>query len=233
MVLGDRLRRAAGPLGLCMVIGCGSVDPEVKEARDVGHEACNRYIDCVLEVTPEAVAPVLMSYGPEGDCWDTEDLTVLDICRRACTQGIEGLGKLHPDVGACGQCQVDEHCAEVERRSHCEPASNRCVTCLEDDHCAEGFCHPELNACVLCVSDSDCASHACDPKTHSCVGCLTDEHCGTGFCNTDKQLCAECDWDPDCPEGRCDLESEQCVECLGEGDCTTLEDCVEHKCVAK
>lgn len=238
---------------LIAVAGCGtSVDPAVKEAKDAGHEACDRYLDCVLEVTPEIVGPTLMAYGPEGECFNTEDLGVIDICTRACAQGRKGLGELYTDIGACGECQNDEHCAEAEHKNRCDVKSNECVTCLVDGDCAEGVCHPTLHACVRCADDGDCPDGACDPGSNTCVGCLTDEHCPGGacdveanncvgcrtdehcpggVCDVEAQTCVACLADADCDGGRCDVPAAKCVGCLDEGDCTDLEDCMNQQCI--
>ena len=219
-------------LWLLTAAGCGtSVDPAVKEAKDVGHEACDRYIDCLLEVTPEAVGPTLASYGPEGECWNTNDLQVLDICMRACAQGREGIGKIYPDVGECGECQNDDHCAEVENKSRCDVKDNECVTCLVNGDCANNLCHPSEQACVECVEDADCPGGACDPDNYRCVGCLGDNHCDGGVCDVEAQECVGCLANNDCPEGGCDLEVRQCVECLDEADCVATADCMNQRCV--
>ncbi len=258
MSLVDR-RRGRGLLAACVLLIAGSVcgtdvDPAVKEAKDAGHEACNRYIDCTLEVTPEVIGVALMAYGPEGECWNTNDLQVLDICTRACEQGREAIGKVYTDVGECGQCLTDDHCVDFENRNHCDTESNECVTCLLDDDCATGRCHPTKQACVPCVIDDDCPGGACDPETSACVGCLDDMHCeSAGVCDVEVQTCVSCLVDEDCSAGGCKVETNQCVECqadkhcaegvcdvpnarcvgcLEKADCGILENCVDQLCMA-
>lgn len=219
-------------LGGALFVGCGDgVSGPVRDAKEAGHEACNRYIDCVLEVTPEAIAPILLSYGPEGECWNTSDLQVLDICKRACEAGREGLEPLAPDFGACGECTEDLHCDDSDE-PRCYTKDHVCVECVVDGDCgADELCHPTEHSCVACVDDGDCPGGACDPDGFVCVGCRTDQHCATGVCDSDAMECVECEISSDCAEGVCDQEANACVGCLDESDCTPVEDCMNQQCV--
>ena len=87
-----------------------------------------------VEASPQAIAPILLSYGPEGECWKTSDLQVLDICRRACDAGREALEPLAPDFGACGECTEDLHCDDSDQ-PRCETDENVCVECISDGDC--------------------------------------------------------------------------------------------------
>jgi hypothetical protein len=219
-------------LGALILAGCGDgVSTPVKDAKEAGHEACDRYIDCALEASPQAIAPILLSYGPEGECWKTSDLQVLDICKRACDAGREALEPLAPDFGACGECTEDLHCDDSDQ-PRCETDENVCVECISDGDCNGELCHPDEHTCVACVGDADCPGGACDPESFACVGCLTDEHCGAGVCDVEVMQCVGCQITPDCSEGVCNTETQTCVGCLVETDCGSwVEDCIDQQCV--
>ncbi|MBA3549338.1 MAG: hypothetical protein H0T76_22930 [Nannocystis sp.] len=242
--------------GLLFFVACGGGGDEgasaVDVAREAGKDACRRYLDCVLEAAPEAVAALLPSYGPDGECWASDDIEVLDICTTACIKSREGYTALFEDIAACGECQDDNHCAEAAGRPRCDPQSHACVACLYRSDCSEGSCNTETHACVECTANADCEGGACLKDTNlcvecvekadcdggacltasnQCVECLVDTDCESGVCDVDKMICGECKFKVQCPGGACDYETNTCVDCLGDPDCDAGQTCVNKSCV--
>lgn len=231
--------------------GGGGGDSALEVAREAGKDACRRYLDCVLEASPEAVAALLPSYGPDGECWTSDDIEVIEICTTACTKAREGYTELFDDIAACGECQDDSHCAEATGRSRCDPQTHACVACLYKSDCSEGSCNSEThvcvecianadcdggacikdtNLCVECVVNADCDGGACLTSTNQCVECLADGDCPSGICHVDVMQCGECLLKAHCPGGACDLTTNSCVDCLADADCDAGQTCVNKSC---
>lgn len=217
-------------LWLLAAASCGgSGDAALEEAKDAGREACDRYLDCSLAVAPESVAALLPSYGPEGSCWDSDDAKAVEICTSACKKSRDGLGKLFPKAGECGQCDVDAHCVDYNDGPRCDTKRHACVDCLEDADCPAGRCDGETNTCVDCLEDGDCAV-ACDVEARTCVDCLQDADCSAGVCDEPNQACVGCLAAVDCPGGFCDYDAQVCVECFADIQCAGGKRCVANKC---
>lgn len=68
-------------------------------------------------------------------------------------------------------CAVDDDCAGVAGRPHCDPVDATCVGCTSGDQCP-----------------ADAA--ICDAETRSCRGCTADDQCASGVCIEATGLCA-------------------------------------------
>lgn len=87
-----RTRSSFVPFGLVVVsaaFGCGPQQSDV----------CAEYVDCATTVIPEGAAALLAAYGPEGSCWEDQDL--VKTCNQACRTGLEDTWKLYPKQDAC------------------------------------------------------------------------------------------------------------------------------------
>ena len=209
--------------GVLLVAACApdeaAPDSPLEADREAGRAACRRYLDCVLEATPEVVASLLPSYGPEGDCWMSEDLDVIELCTTACNKALEGYVELYKDIAACGECQDDTHCAGAAGRPRCDPRTNACVECVAATDCSAGTCKAEGNVCVECTNNGDCDGGACVLETNKCVQCVETADCDEGACLTEKNVCVDCLKDDDCASGACDLPNMRCVECKLHSQC--------------
>ncbi len=86
------------PLAMC---GCpaDSDDDDDVVAPIEQSEACEGYLECVLDVEPATVGELLESYGPDGNCWESQESA--DLCTEACEQAVVSLADLHPDSTVC------------------------------------------------------------------------------------------------------------------------------------
>lgn len=62
------------------------------------HGACDDLLECVGEVEPSAIGPLLEAYGSEGECWKSEENA--ELCRDACADALAQYRELFP--GECG-----------------------------------------------------------------------------------------------------------------------------------
>lgn len=232
MLKARRILPVYSSLWLLVAASCGgSKDSALDAAKEAGREACDRYIDCALEVAPESIAGQLPSYGPDGSCWDSDDAKAVEICTSACKKSRDGLGELFPDVGACGPCDVDADCLDYHNGPRCQVKSHTCVDCLEDGDCAAGRCNNETNTCVECLEKGDCDG-GCNVETHTCVECVVNEDCTAGSCDEATQMCiVGCKVATDCPGAFCNYVLHVCVECYTDNNCAGDKSCIENKCV--
>ena len=207
--------------GLVFIAACsGGGDPALDAAREAGRDACRRYLDCVLEASPEAVAALLPSYGPDGECWASDEIEVVEICTTACIKAREGYTELFKDVAACGECQDDSHCAEAIGRPRCDPQSHACVECMAKADCGGDSCNTETHVCAECTTNADCDGGACLKSAGQCVECTANADCDGGACLTDTNQCVECIDKADCDGGVCLMSTHQCTDgCLEDADC--------------
>lgn len=199
--------------GMLLVAACSesSSDPALEAARETGREICRRYLDCVIETTPEVAATLLPSYGPEGECWASDNIEVIELCTITCIKALENYTELYTDVAACGECQDDSHCTESASRPRCATESHECVECTANSDCESGTCNTATHQCAECTTNADCESGACDTQATRCVQCLEDSHCASNNCNEAEMRCVECIFDAQCPSGTCDTKTSTCV----------------------
>jgi hypothetical protein len=62
-------------------------------------DACAQYIDCLTATAPEAVGPMLESYGEGGTCWENE--ANAEACDAACAEALADYHAAFPDEEAC------------------------------------------------------------------------------------------------------------------------------------
>lgn len=208
-------------LGLTLfIVACKSTEDgtdagqgTVEQAIAAGRAACDRYLECAAATSPEAVGALLEGFGPEGTCWQTDEIPAIELCAQACAEGRANAAELFPDVGACGECASDSDCSEAPDGPRCDPETSSCVACLAAADCQHGACKPETHTCVDCIDDDGCA------EGEECVGneCGPERVCSPGFSRCRGATVETCDsagltWDVtvDCPaEG---------LTCIG-GEC--------------
>lgn len=208
------------------------------EAIAAGRAACDRYLECVAATTPEAVGALLEGYGPEGTCWQTDEISAIDLCAEACAAGRANAAKLFPDAGACGECSNDDDCVGAKTGPRCDTKTSSCVACLEAADCAEGVCEPKMSTCVECVGDQDCGpDEACTANE-----CGLQQVCMPGSlrCTFEAGAALEiCDdaglaWDAksDCSAEGLSCRGMDCSytpygPCLASGDCSEdFDECI-------
>lgn len=135
--------------------GAGS---DLDAARLAGIAACSRYIECNVAVAPATVGPLLDAYGPDGTCWQTDNLQAIELCSSACEAAREQLFETFPDEEACGECSSGVPCSSAARPA-CDPDTYVCVECVGSSDCEdEGLPYCVERACVECRTDMDCGA---------------------------------------------------------------------------
>jgi len=88
---------SAGSGGSGAGSGTGSGASGVGGADGGQDPECEAYLDCVAEVTPEALPDALEAYGADGDCWADEPSA--EQCVTACRAGLTDLRQTDPTCG--------------------------------------------------------------------------------------------------------------------------------------
>jgi hypothetical protein len=104
---------------------------------------CARYIECVMQVTPEAVSGVVATYGELGSCWELPGVQE-EHCWSDCRGQMTLLRELHPDEEACWECSSNEDCPMD--RPVCSSVTHECEPgptpgeCFHHEECDSGYC---------------------------------------------------------------------------------------------
>lgn len=152
--------------GFCVEIGDtdgtnpsdGDGDPTATGDGDPGDDLvgrCQLLIDCVRDVTPEALSSYVTLYGPEGECYDIAGLTPED-CWNECDAIRESLADVYPDSTECGppncgngkldldeMCDGEDGCTGTCRYTQAEAVDNDCSPVTQVG------CDPDSERCVI------------------------------------------------------------------------------------
>jgi hypothetical protein len=77
----------------------GDTDGGDTDVEPIDHPACDAYVACVADVTPEAAASAVEEYGDGSVCWDDADSVA--ICEAACAAAMTEAHLNHPASAAC------------------------------------------------------------------------------------------------------------------------------------
>lgn len=227
----------------CKGDGGESGGSAVEEAIAAGREECDRYLECAAATTPETVGALLEGYGPEGTCWQTEEISAIELCAQACAAGRENAAKVFPDVGECGECVSDADCTDAAGGARCDGKTSSCVACLADADCDGGVCDLESHECAECIQSEDCAEgemcaervcvpqHACEPEMRRCnyedgpvleacdaegLGWTEHHDCGAEGLSCHGEACIYTAYGPCTPGGACSEDYDQCIPVGGD-----------------
>lgn len=75
----------------------GKADDDAEKIEQT--DACKQYIECLTETAPEAVGPLISSYGEDGSCWENESSA--EACDEACAEAVANAHQTFPDAEAC------------------------------------------------------------------------------------------------------------------------------------
>jgi hypothetical protein len=134
---------------------------------------CAQYIECVMEVAPEAITSAIATYGEEGACWSLPGVAEED-CWTECTAHREALHETFPDAVACWECQADGDCPPSA--AFCDDAEHTCADwdCRDDMDCPADAPYCDLShACaaeefVHCGNPQECLHGRPEDVTKLC-----------------------------------------------------------------
>jgi hypothetical protein len=184
---------------------------ETGESGDTGEAsspACEALIDCVREVTPEALSATIGAYGPEGNCFDTPGVTPED-CEAECGALRADLALLHPDVAECAPLGCNDGVLALDELCDSNPGCTATCTFTSSDH------HCNMLNQLGCDDDEVCwvtpegTGIGCFVAGIAMNGDTLGGSCSTSFgpcedlsiCSTHPSSCA----DPPCCQPTCYL----------------------------
>lgn len=129
---------------------------------------CEDYIECAMEATPETIATVIATYGPEGSCWSLPGVTEED-CWTECAAQMLDQSHAHRSVIACWSCEDDTECPAATPR--CDLSEHVCRGASEMEHCEEIAAD---NRCYEATVESEA------PESMGCNGSHGADTCPSG-----------------------------------------------------
>jgi hypothetical protein len=213
---------AASDSGSILIIGVdGALPPTTNDAATGtgSSAACDAYIACVADTTPQELAGILAAYGKDGSCWKQGDTS---LCDGACRTGTIAQHKLYPNAASCNTCATNADCPSS--MPACDPSTSKCVECGVDSDCKKpglAGCDVTTHTCVACTTDAECMNDPgkprCDVATHACVACETNADCLGEVCDPTTKQCRQCQVDGECAPGVCNQGN--CVQCRTDAQC--------------